>query len=147
MQAYIKTMQEKGHELVGVEVPYNYYGHHGFIDVLLRKKIPDRDEWIVSELKSHLDDIGEALRQVHRAKMYFFPATGRGTPTDAVFDLVVEARVENERIWRENKVLLSQVPIRWLTVEAEREAQEVLARIEVRQAIAAISNAHRKAIT
>jgi len=134
-------MQDDSFELAGIRVPYNYHSPRGFIDVVLRKKTPDCEEWIVSELKSHLDDIGEALRQVHRAKTCFSPGTGRCAPPDTVFDLVVEAHVENERAWRNNIPLFSQVPIRWQIVESRDEGLGVVARIEVEIAVQAAGGA------
>lgn len=141
MQAYIKDMQAKGYTLVGVEVPYNYYGQRGFIDVVLRRTTPQGEEWLVSEIKSTLLDIGEAIRQVNRAREYFLMGSTCLAPTNArvTYNLVLRAVDSNVRLWRMHQTLLDGVPVVWQPVEDESSG-EATHKFEVALAIASMNS-------
>jgi len=76
MQDYIAAMVNVSgnFDLVGVEMPYSYYGNRGILDVVLKSKEPlrGRRQWLVAELKPELLDVGRAVRQVTKARKYSF---------------------------------------------------------------------------
>lgn len=89
LNAYAKwyrgTYKGNGYDVeLEIEVPFNHYGERGFIDLLAKRIVPLRDStrkivdidifYDLCELKTHIDDLGETIRQVKRAKE-FFPLT------------------------------------------------------------------------
>ncbi len=72
MEEFIRAMSVT-FDVVGVEMPWAWFGHRGILDVALRSKELVRGErhWLLCELKPDLIDVGEALRQVKKVQQYF----------------------------------------------------------------------------
>lgn len=76
---YYKKGKTKGKKKIVkclTEVPYNYYGDRGFVDLVFRTRNEYDDGMFLRyitlyELKTDLDDIGRAIRQVKKQKRYF----------------------------------------------------------------------------
>ena len=100
-QSFIEVMKKRQYSLVGCEIMYNHYGDRGVIDVVLRKDSADqkRSTWLICEMKPRLYDIGEAIRQVHRAEEYFLRARPdmkiQDWENEYRFVLVLEADKQN----------------------------------------------------
>ncbi len=100
-QNFIEAMKKQQYSLVGCEIMYNHYGDRGVIDVVLRKDYVDqkRSTWLICEMKPRLYDIGETIRQVHRAEEYFCRARPdmkmQGWENEYRFILVLEADKQN----------------------------------------------------
>lgn len=117
MQSFISVSLREGFEFVGCEVPYNHYGDRGVVDVVLRKRKARRGGgvWQVCELKPVLADVGETIRQVHRAREYFQKArpdlfTG-GMEEEVHFLLVLEASEHNLTVLRNHADLFTGMEV------------------------------------
>lgn len=69
---YIAEMEAKGFVLHGTEVPYRKTNGHGFIDVMMYRQHPTTGttNWLVTEVKTDLVDIGRTTRQVLAAREF-----------------------------------------------------------------------------
>lgn len=62
------------HYFIDIEIPYNFYGFKGWVDLVeIIKGIPNvcKNVVFLTELKTQLQDIGETIRQVKRMNDYF----------------------------------------------------------------------------
>ena len=99
---YIRVRETEGYTLHGTEVPYSY--GKGFVDVVMFRQTGEGkpDSWLVSELKPALHDLGEAIRQVTRAKMLFFGSNAKLLDTRRTHDLHFPLAIwANENNWRQ----------------------------------------------
>lgn len=137
-QRFIAREVAEGFSLVGCEVHFNHYGDRGVVDVLLRKDVGGRWLWWVCELKPILLDVGEAVRQVHRAKTYLRQSRsdlfGEGDRLE--FLLVLEAGEHNWDVFRRHVDLFRDVRVLFFHDDKElerrfRNFQEIREAIEV----------------
>jgi len=72
MDDFIVVMSPNFH-VVGVEMPWSYYGHRGILDLALRSRalVGGKRQWVLCEMKPELLDVGEAIRQVKKVRQYF----------------------------------------------------------------------------
>lgn len=83
------------------EVHYNHYGDRGVVDVVIVKQPKedqsdfhsgDRCRWdtvTLLEIKAHMEDVGETLRQFKRMRKYFFEDHSEFEPCTKTYELVV----------------------------------------------------------
>jgi len=118
MNQFISEYKEKGYN-VEHEVPYNWYGDRGFIDIVLCKG----NKLIICELKPQLTDIGETIRQVRKAEDVFLKAKPEYSRfEDIKFVLVLKATNENLEVCKQYSEVLKGVKvIFWNT---DKKAQE-----------------------
>ncbi len=117
MQSFVAASLREGFEFVGCEAPYNHYGDRGVVDVVLRKRRPGGGGgvWHVCELKPVLTDVGETIRQVHRAREFFQKARpdlfeGEIGP-EVRFLLVLEASEHNLAVVRNHADLFAGMEV------------------------------------
>ncbi len=103
-QSFIERQALEGFGLAGCEVHYNHYGDRGVVDVLLKRSVSGRSLWWVCELKPFLQDIGEAVRQVHRAQTYLRKSRSDlfGEEDELKFGLVLLASDHNWLAYRKH---------------------------------------------
>jgi len=99
VQAFVRWLRSKTGVATFCEVPYNYYGQRGIIDVLALVQIAPGAprHGIVCELKPALRDLGAAIRQVRKAESYFQlpPALSERDPVILRYPLILEANEAN----------------------------------------------------
>ncbi len=118
IEAYINASRKKGFELVGCEVPYNYYGNRGFIDVILKRTDNQTRtvHWLICEMKTKLCDVGGTIRQVKKAEQFFF----KDKEKDIVdrkyvnlfeYPLVLKATSENYDIYTSYRKIFKDIKV------------------------------------
>ena len=102
---------------IEVEYPYNYYGDRGFIDVLVIRNLGDILNSIrICEVKPDLDNLGEAIRQLRKAKNALLKI---GIPRIYIndfkifLDLVTILNEKNYNILKTSYNILSHLPERF----------------------------------
>lgn len=99
-----------------VESPFNYYGERGFVDLaqleITNAIMPngERTRWQLTlwEMKTKLEDVGQTLRQIHKAKKYFLKARKSINGIKIPIDIYLQSRLvfldtlENWRVFNEN---------------------------------------------
>ncbi len=139
---YIEARESEGYVLYGTEVPYNH--GRGFIDVVVSRTDHRRKEvtWLVAELKTSLHNLGETIRQIHRAERFFFESNPvRGTPgytSIRRFPLVVWASEQNWRQCSNYWQLLAGIQVEFFHPE-HRHATHAWNMYEIAKAIAQAS--------
>lgn len=103
MEAYVAKAKQEGYELLGVEIPWSYYGNRGVLDAALRSRelVDGKRVVVLAEFKTQILDVGRCIRQVQLVRKYFM----RGAESGAFFKkdeqseircpLIVMATVEN----------------------------------------------------
>lgn len=132
MRAYVEWYRntykvEDTHDVeVEIEVPFNWYGERGFVDLLAKRTIPVYAPFVgrnpeikiigkdcfydICELKTRIEDLGETIRQIRRAKE-FFPLA-RGLLKSHCFGWLVLLDIsDNRRCFKENEELLKAAGI------------------------------------
>lgn len=73
VQAFVRWLRSKPWVWTNCEVPYNFYGERGVIDVLALMRPTPAAPWygIACELKPELLNLNETMRQVTKAQNYF----------------------------------------------------------------------------
>ena len=99
VRAFVKWLRAKAGVLTVCEVPYNFYGERGVVDVLALVRPSLGEPWsgVACELKPSIHDLGATMRQVKKAERYF------RLPSDLVsfgqaalrFPLILEANGDN----------------------------------------------------
>lgn len=85
-----------------VEVPYNYYGSRGFIDLVMHFKGGTHH---IIEFKTKIEDFGATIRQIKQARE-FYPKTVGIQHQDIVQMLILLDTIENRGIYKENAKIL-----------------------------------------
>lgn len=103
MEAYISRAQSEDYEVLGVELPWSFYGARGVLDAALRSRglVNSKRIIILAEFKTQIVDVGRCIRQVQLVRKYFMRSTGRlaflsgKEPCEIQCPLIVKATVEN----------------------------------------------------
>ena len=98
-QAFVKWLRRHQAVATFCEVPYNFYGERGVVDVVALLQPAPAVPWrgIACELKPVIYDLGATIRQVKKAERYFQlpPAlSALGSPI-LRFPLILEANERN----------------------------------------------------
>ena len=112
MNAYIQAMEEAGYSLSATECVWQHFGFRGIIDTIHIKG----SRVIVTELKTQLIDIGQAIRQVRLAKEYLHLA--RPDVVEGLVPahrLVIEATEENYALYALHHSLFQDVDVRFFS--------------------------------
>ena len=113
VQDFVKRFMTKKWTVVGYEIPYNYFGNRGFIDVLLKKQFQRESQFIVAEIKTEIVDVGATLRQIEKSRQFLLkarPDIFKKTKNDKIsFPLVLPAADKNIISFARHWMLLQQV--------------------------------------
>lgn len=100
------------------EVPYNWYGQRGWIDVLLHKG----NTLLVCELKPKLENVGETIRQIKQAQEVFLKALPSYKKFDDIqYLLVLKANDENLRLCKKYFDLLKDLDVFFWSENKEKD--------------------------
>lgn len=97
------------------EVHYNHYGDRGVVDVVIVKRPKedqsdfhpeDRCKWdtvTLLEIKAHIEDVGETLRQFKRMRKYFFEDHPEYEPCTKVYELAIYPSRSNDALLEKHR--------------------------------------------
>ncbi len=129
MSEFVKDKKKEGYE-AETEVPYNFYGRSGFIDVILK----ERNKLFVCELKPRLFNVGEAIRQVKQAQEFFLRARPEYSKFQEVhYFLIIKANEENLQVCAENKEMMKEIPIMFWETDKDNQERTNREYIEILQ--------------
>ena len=113
MNSFVSWLGKKKDVKIYCEVPYNHYGDRGVVDVLAMMLNGQHWQGVGCELKPRFFDLGETIRQVHRAQLYFQTPdtmTAYGKPI-LRFPLILKATDENLNTAMHYQGILNNVPV------------------------------------
>jgi len=143
MHQYIQTSQQDNFKLFSCEEPYNLYGERGFIDLILIKHDKNNKTccWKICELKPTLLDLGETIRQINRAKQYFFKARTDLLNTSfsniMEYPLILEANKANLSLCLKYLDLLKDIDIEFFSSDIKL-AQQITSEFQIQKEISNI---------
>lgn len=105
---------------VKVEVPYNWYGSRGVIDIVV--DVRKTKQVFLYEVKPTIEDIGGAIRQVTNQQKYYPPShRDRFGTRRIVSTLILLETVSNVNLYNSHKALFDSIKLLFFNPTAQDE--------------------------
>lgn len=127
MTRFIATCLPKD-TVIDTEVPYNHYGIRGFVDIVSTKSFDKYNFHQLYELKTNLNDVGEAIRQVKKQEKWYKTGVDLPQQDEIMSYLVLPFTKENVEVFLENTALFKSINLIWFFPEEGKYLQKFKAR-------------------